>query len=130
MANSLSTSDCFTIELMIPTLDADTELADTLPLQAIGVRVRYLTRHRLVPAPTVGAVVHSDRPSQSASTYGRVPELFRSSDATPSFISVHADRGPNPARNTTTYDEFLTTTIKHAGTWIMYGFAICSLHLD
>ncbi|KAJ7721392.1 aspartic peptidase domain-containing protein [Mycena metata] len=109
-------SSMFMIQLTIPALDEEAEMAD-----AIGVRVRYLTRHNLVSPPSVDAFVPSDRASEPSSTCRRLPEPSRFSAATaplradaiatPTFVPVHADRGPDPARSSKTYDQFLTTTV-------------------
>ncbi|KAJ7716849.1 hypothetical protein B0H16DRAFT_1740943 [Mycena metata] len=90
------------------------ELAD-----AIGVRLGYRTRHLLDSATAVDAIVPTDRPSTLASTCRGVTEPCCLPDSktlpvahvpTSTFIPVHADRGPDAARNAPTYDEFLTTT--------------------
>ncbi|KAJ7768140.1 hypothetical protein DFH07DRAFT_954715 [Mycena maculata] len=103
MATSASsTSDCFMIELKIATLDAIAELND-----ATGARIRYLTR-REIAAPTVSSSSIAGRSALSVIPQDPLEVI----DIPPmaNFIPVHADLGPDPARNIQAYDQFLTTT--------------------
>ncbi|KAJ7016135.1 hypothetical protein C8F04DRAFT_1203191 [Mycena alexandri] len=113
--STVSMSDCpeFMIQLTVPSLDTVAEhLAD-----ATSTRARYLTRHHIIP-PTLSASSPTviANPTTHQATSPRPANSVRISEsAMPNFIPVHTDGGPEPLRENSSYDQFLTTVVPTEG---------------